>query len=99
MTQTAPTAQPHIIDLDTAEGATEWVRQLPTANLREIAARPVFVCEAGSNLLIVCAAQGELIVRGGAEAITDELDAGPHPDRRTGDDEVVYAVESEDEWL
>lgn len=53
------------IDLNTSEGAVAWMRQLPTANLREIAAREVFYGPV-SNLLLVAAAQGELIVRGEA---------------------------------
>ena len=53
-----------MIDMDTAEGVSTWVKGLPTENLRSIAARSIFVSEAGSNALLVTAAQGELIVRG-----------------------------------
>jgi hypothetical protein len=53
-----------VIDLDTAEGVALWVKGLPTENLKAIAARPVFVCEAGSNVLLLLAADCELILRG-----------------------------------
>jgi hypothetical protein len=48
-----------IMDLNTAEGCVEWMKQLPTENLREIAARPID----RFNILIVCAAEGELTMR------------------------------------
>jgi hypothetical protein len=47
------------IDLNTARGAAEWMRGLPTENLREIASRPLD----SFNYLLVTAAEGELIVR------------------------------------
>jgi hypothetical protein len=54
----------NVIDMGTAAGCAEWMRTLPSENLRSIAARPVFVCEAGSNALLVASAEAELIVRG-----------------------------------
>lgn len=50
----------HIIDMNTPEGACEWAKQLPTANLLAIAARPIDQF----NYLLVCAADGELLLRG-----------------------------------
>jgi hypothetical protein len=53
-------SQPEMMDLNTAEGCVAWMKELPTDNLKTIAARPVD----RFNILIVCAAEGELIVRG-----------------------------------
>jgi len=53
------TSQPEIMDLTTAEGCVAWMKELPTANLRVIAARPVD----RFNALMVAAADGELILR------------------------------------
>jgi len=58
------TAMRKVIDMNTAEGCAAWMRELPTDNLRAIAARPIFVCEAGSNALLVASADAELILRG-----------------------------------
>lgn len=54
------TPQPETMDLDTAEGCVAWMKKLPTENLIAIAQRPLD----RFNALIVCAAEGELIVRG-----------------------------------
>jgi hypothetical protein len=51
------------IDMNTAEGMADWMHTLPTSNLRSLAAREVFYGPV-SNLLLVTAAQGELILRG-----------------------------------
>jgi hypothetical protein len=61
-TQTAKPAIARIIDLDTAEGMAEWVKALPTENLRSIAARPIFYGPV-SNFLLVTAAECELSLR------------------------------------
>lgn len=53
------TKQPEVMDLNTAAGCAAWVKELPTENLRVIAARPLD----RFNALIVCAAEGELILR------------------------------------
>jgi esterase/lipase superfamily enzyme len=50
----------NIIDLNTPVGAIEWMKGLPTENLLAIAARPIDQF----NYLLVCAADGELILRG-----------------------------------
>ena len=55
----------HIIDMSTSEGMAEHIKTLPTANLKDIAAREVFYGPV-SNVLLVTAAQMELIVRGAA---------------------------------
>jgi hypothetical protein len=54
----------NVIDMNTAEGCAAWMKGLPTENLRSIAARPIFACEAGSNALLVASAECELILRG-----------------------------------
>ena len=64
MTNTATTA-PRTIDMNTAEGMAEWVKGLPTSNLKTIAAREVFYGPV-SNVLMVTACQMELIMRGAA---------------------------------
>ncbi len=51
--------QPAEMDLTTAEGCVAWMKELPTENLRKIAARPID----RFNALLVAAADGELIVR------------------------------------
>lgn len=51
--------QPAVMDLNTAEGCVAWMKELPTENLRVIAARPIDQF----NALIVAAADGELIIR------------------------------------
>lgn len=56
----------NVIDMNTAEGCAAWMRTLPTENLRAIAARPVFLTASGGNVLLVTAAECELIVRGEA---------------------------------
>jgi hypothetical protein len=48
------------IDLNTVAGCVTWMKQLPTENLTEIAARPLDQF----NYKLVLAAEGELIVRG-----------------------------------
>lgn len=53
-----------VIDMNTAEGCAEWMKGLPTENLRSIAARPIFVSPAGGNVLLVASAEAELILRG-----------------------------------
>lgn len=53
-------SQPEIMDLNTAEGCVAWMKELPTENLKTIAARPLD----RFNALLVYAAEGELIVRG-----------------------------------
>lgn len=53
------TAQPEVMDLNTAEGCVAWMKELPTENLRKIAARPLD----RFNILLVCAAEGELLLR------------------------------------
>jgi hypothetical protein len=50
----------NVIDMNTAEGCAEWMKGLPTENLRSIAARPLNALGA----LVVVAAECELIVRG-----------------------------------
>lgn len=54
----------NVIDMNTAEGCAEWMKTLPTENLRSIAARPIFLNENGGNALLVISAECELIVRG-----------------------------------
>lgn len=56
-----------ITDMNTAEGMAAHMRTLPTENLRELAAREVFYGPV-SNLLMVTAAECELIVRGERDA-------------------------------
>jgi hypothetical protein len=51
------------IDLNTAEGVADHIATLPTENLRGIAAREIFVGPV-SNVLLVVAAELELIKRG-----------------------------------
>jgi hypothetical protein len=59
------TANAHrVINMDTPEGCAEWMASLPTDNLREIAARPVYLNSTGSNAMMVTAAAAELILRG-----------------------------------
>jgi hypothetical protein len=53
-----------VIDMNTAEGCAAWMKGLPTENLRSIAARPIFLNANGGNVLMVTAAECELIVRG-----------------------------------
>jgi hypothetical protein len=53
------------IDLNTAEGMADHIATLPTENLRSIAAREIFIGPV-SNVLLVVAAQMELIKRGEA---------------------------------
>ena len=55
-----------IIDLNTIEGLAEHMKTLPTANLRSIAARPMFINADGGNVLLIGAAECELILRGEA---------------------------------
>lgn len=52
-------SDPEIVDLNTVEGCVAWMKDLPTENLREIAARPLD----RFNYLLVAAAEGELIIR------------------------------------
>jgi hypothetical protein len=54
----------NVIDMNTAEGCAEWMKGLPTENLRSIAARPIFLSPTGGNALLVMSAEAELIVRG-----------------------------------
>lgn len=49
-----------IIDLNTPEGCVAYMRTLPIENLQAIAARQIDQF----NYLLVCAADGELILRG-----------------------------------
>jgi hypothetical protein len=53
-------SQPEVMDLNTAEGCVAWMKELPTENLITIAKRPID----RFNALIVCAAEGELLMRG-----------------------------------
>lgn len=55
-------SRPEVMDLTTPEGAVAWMKELPTENLRQIAARPIDEF----NYLLVSAADGELIIRGEA---------------------------------
>ena len=55
-------ARTNTIDLNTAEGCAAWAKTLPTANLREIASRPIV----RGNVHMVFAADLELFVRGEA---------------------------------
>ena len=48
------------INLNTPEGVAIWIRDLPTANLKAIAARPIDQF----NYMLVTAAGMELIIRG-----------------------------------
>lgn len=52
-------SRPEVCDLNTAEGCVAWMMELPTANLRAIAARPLD----RFNAMLVLAAEGELVVR------------------------------------
>lgn len=54
----------NVIDMNTAEGCAEWMKGLPTENLRSIAARPIFLDANGGNALLVLSAEMELNVRG-----------------------------------
>jgi nitrous oxide reductase accessory protein NosL len=53
-----------VIDMNTAEGMGAHMATLPTENLREIAAREMFLNSFGGNVLMITAAAGELILRG-----------------------------------
>jgi hypothetical protein len=53
-----------IRDMNTAEGMAAHMQTLPTENLRSIAARPIFLTADGGNVLLVAAAECELIIRG-----------------------------------
>lgn len=52
-----------VLDLNTSEGMAAHMRSLPLENVRAIAAREIFFGPV-SNVLLVTAAQMELIVRG-----------------------------------
>lgn len=55
---------PKTFDLKTVEGNIAWAKTLPTKNLKEIAARQIFLSPSGGNFLQVTVAQAELILRG-----------------------------------
>lgn len=62
MASDTTTQQPDTIDLNTPEGIVAHLATLPTENLRRIAAREVFYGPV-SNVVLVCAAECELILR------------------------------------